>query len=257
MGKKITVEKKHRVAYLSINKPPANGYEIDLLGLLIEEINKINIDDEVKVVVLKSELEKFFCAGADIKVFGKNTVEQNKEMVSVARTVCDLITKSSKVFIAALNGHTLGGGLELAMACDIRLAATGSYSIGLPEIKLGLMPGNGGTIRLIHLIGAGKALELLISGASIQPEQALQFGLINRLFPKELFINEVEKYAERLASGPAQAMAKVKYFANRCMGMNLNEALQLEAECVNQLYATKDAKEAFQAFIEKRKPNFN
>lgn len=256
MVEKINLEKRNRVAYLSINKPPANGYEIDLLGKLKQKIEKINIEDEIKVIVLQSALEKFFCAGADIKVFGLNTVAQNQKMVAVARNVCDLITKSSKIFIAALNGHTLGGGLELAMACDIRLAVAGDYLLGLPEIKLGLMPGNGGTIRLIHLIGAGRALELLISGSSLQPEQALKYGLVNHLFPKDIFKDEVEKYAENLAIGPAKAMEQVKYFTNQSVGMNLKDALQLESACIQKLYATKDAQEAFRAFLEKRKPNF-
>lgn len=256
MEGKITIEKKNRVAYIIMNKPPANGYEIRLLELLAEKIRVVNADDDTKVVVIQSALEKFFCAGADIKVFGANTVEQNKEMVIVARGVSDLITKSSKIFIVALSGHTLGGGLELAMACDIRLAAEGEYLLGLSEINLGLMPGNGGTPRLINLIGAGRALELLITGESIKPQQAFQYSLVNRIFPKEVFQNEVAKYAEKLASGPAKAMAQVKDFNVQFMGMNLDEGLELETKSVEQLYTTNDAQEAFQAFAQKRKANF-
>ena len=256
LKEKIIIEKRNRVSYISLYKPPANGYEIHLLKLLAEKIKTATADIEIKVVVIQSALEKFFCAGADIKIFAANTVEQNKEMVVVARSVSNLIMESPKIFIAALNGHTLGGGLELAMACDIRLAADGNFLLGLPEIKLGLMPGNGGAPRLINLIGAGRAIELLITGSPIQAEKALQYGLVNHIFPKEIFKREVEQYAEKLASGPAKAMAQVKYFNRHFMGMNVAQALDLEAKCVNPLYDTKDAKEAFQAFIEKRKPHF-
>ena len=197
LEKRISIEKKNRVAYISFNKPPANGYEIGFLGLLAQKLKAIETDDNIKVVVIRSALEKFFCGGADIKVFGANTVEQNQEMVVFARKVCEIITQIPKICIGALNGHALGGGLELAMACDIRLASEGDFLLGLPEINLGLVPGNGGMPRLIHLIGAGRAMELLLTGDSIQPQQALQYGLVNHLFPEKTFNKEVEIYAEK------------------------------------------------------------
>ena len=178
------------------------------------------------------------------------------EMVGIARKVCELITRSPKIFIAALNGHTLGGGLELAMACDLRLASEGDLLLGLPEINLGLAPGNGGMPRLKHLIGTRRATELLLTGDSIQPKTALEYGLVNHLFQSKTFDKDVEIFAEKLATGPAKAMAKVKYFLNQSMGMNLKEALDLESECVAPLYHTEDAKEGLKAFIEKRKPRF-
>ena len=252
----ITLQKRNRVGYLILNKPPANGYEISFQTRLIHLIQEIEEDRDIKVVVIRSALEKFFCGGADIKVFGSNTTEQNKAMVIAAREACMWITSSSRIFIAALNGHTLGGGLELAMACDLRLAMEGEYLIGLPEINLGLMPGNGGAARLIHLIGAGRATEMLLTGEPIRPEEALRFGLLHRVFPNAVFQDEVETFAEKLATGPGQAMAQVKHFANRSMGMSLAQALALEGECVDQLYETADAREGFRAFLEKRKPNF-
>ncbi len=252
----ISIQKINRVGYLTLNKPPANGYEIDLLRLLLKTTEALNEENEIKVVVLGSSLEKFFCGGADIKVFGSNTTEQNKAMVKEARKVGAAINNSPKIFIAAINGHTLGGGLELAMACDIRLAAEGNYLLGLPEIKLGLIPGNGGTIRLIHLVGAGRAMELLLSGNAIQPEQALEYGLLNKIFPKESFEIALQEYARKLADGPSQAMSKIKQFINRSTGMNLSQGLVLEEQYVNELYETFDAQEGFKAFIEKRQPNF-
>ncbi|GAF04509.1 putative enoyl-CoA hydratase echA8 [Saccharicrinis fermentans DSM 9555 = JCM 21142] len=160
----ITLERKNRVGYIVINRPKANCYEINFHKQLIACLEEANADDEIKVIVVKSALEKFFCAGADIKVFEANTVAENKVMVKHAQMVADKLSNSPKVTIAAINGHALGGGLELAMACDFRLASEGKYFMGLPEIKLGLMPGNGGSQRLIRLIDKSKALELLMTG---------------------------------------------------------------------------------------------
>ncbi|WP_366183814.1 enoyl-CoA hydratase-related protein [Flavobacterium ovatum] len=241
---------------ITLNKPPANSYELNFLTALGDTIEKINQDQTIKVVLIKSASEKFFCAGADIKVFGSNTVEQNKEMVVAARRVCHLISTSTKIFIAAFRGHILGGGLELAMACDIRLASQGNYLIGLPEIKLGLIPGNGGTVRLITLIGASRAMELLVTGNTINAVTAHQFGLINHLYPADTFEKDVLDYCKNLASGAGEAMASIKKFTLESQGMNLQQALQLETALVNPLYETPDGIEGFKAFIEKRTPNF-
>ncbi|MEL7121510.1 MAG: enoyl-CoA hydratase-related protein [Bacteroidota bacterium] len=252
----ILLEKLNRVAYLSLNKPPANGYEVNFLEQLLETLHTVEKDPTLKVIILKSRLEKFFCGGADIKVFVNNTVQENKAMVTIARKVSSAISNSQKIFIAAIQGHALGGGLELAMACDLRLAAQGNYHLGLPEIKLGLIPGNGGTARLIHLIGAGRAMELLLTGHSIQAEQAYDYGLVNRIFSKNTFDKEVRDFAERLAQGPIHAMMQIKRFCNQSHGMSIPESLDLEARLVDELYDTPDAREGFQAFVEKRLPNF-
>ncbi|SHM52889.1 enoyl-CoA hydratase/isomerase family protein [Flavobacterium saccharophilum] len=241
---------------ITLNKPPANSYELSFLTALGNIIETINQDPTCKIVLINSDSEKFFCAGADIKVFGNNTVEQNKEMVVAARRVCHLINTSSKIFIAAFRGHILGGGLELAMACDIRLAAEGQYLIGLPEIKLGLIPGNGGTVRLINLIGASRAMELLVTGNTITATTAHQYGLINHLYPTATFEEEVNKYCSTLALGAGEAMASIKKFVLQSQGMSTAEALNLETALVNPLYETPDGIEGFQAFIEKRTPNF-
>lgn len=247
---------KGALATITLNKPPANSYDIHFLTLLANSIQDANQDRNVKVVLINTSSEKFFCAGADIKVFGSNTTEQNKEMVLMARTVCERITSSSKIYVAAIKGHTLGGGLELAMACDIRLAAEGNYLIGLPEIKLGLIPGNGGTVRLINLIGASRATELLITGNAINANTAHQYGLFNQLYPAENFDTEVANYTNQLAQGAGQAMTSIKTFALKSQGMHTNQALELETALVTPLYDTEDGKEGFNAFIEKRTPNF-
>ncbi|MGA9637043.1 enoyl-CoA hydratase/isomerase family protein, partial [Flavobacterium sp.] len=252
----IIFTQKGALATITLNKPPANSYDIHFLTLLSDTIQNVNDDDTIKVVLINTNSEKFFCAGADIKVFGTNTTEQNQEMVVVARSVCEHITKSSKIFIAAIKGHALGGGLELAMACDIRLAAEGKYLIGLPEIKLGLIPGNGGTVRLINLIGASRAMELLVTGNTINALTAHHYGLINQLYSVDNFETEVFNYCNQLALGAGKAMASIKKFAIEYQGMNEQDALDLETALVTPLYDTEDGKEGFKAFIEKRTPNF-
>ncbi len=252
----IQLEKNGRVGTIIINRPPANSYEINILTLLANTIEQANNDKDIKVVVIKSASEKFFVAGADIKIFGANDTATNKLMVDAARLVCQRITSSPKIFVVLLSGHALGGGLELAMACDIRLAAEGKYLLGLPEVNLGLMPGNGGAVRLVNLIGASKALELMLTGDPILPQKAYELGLINQLFTKESFEEETNKYIQKLASMPAMAMTAIKQYVYRSTGVSVQEGLDLETELVDPLYDSEDATEGYKAFVEKRTPNF-
>jgi enoyl-CoA hydratase/carnithine racemase len=163
---------------------------------------------------------------------------------------------SPKVFVAAINGHALGGGLEMALACDLRFAAEGNYRIGLPEVTLGLLPGNGGTQRLPRLIGANKALEMMITGEAVGPADALRLGIVNRLFPEDKLMAETEAYARRLASGATLAVGQIKQAVYRGLALNLAEALALERELIQPLFDTEDAKEGFAAFAEKRQAMF-
>lgn len=252
----ILVSIASTVATIRLNRPPANSYYKEYLEYLAEKIEEVNAHDQVKVVVIQSESAKFFCAGADIKIYASNTVGDNKEMVVAARTVTRLIAESSKIYVAAIRGHILGGGLELAMACDIRLASKGSYLIGLPEIKLGLMPGNGGTPRLIQLIGQSRALDLLVTGESIDPQHAYEIGLFQHIYDPDTFEASVAKYVNALSQGPGKAMSAVKSYFKSFEGKDFEELLHLETRSVENLYDTQDAKEGFLAFIEKRNPKF-
>lgn len=245
-----------RKAIISLNRPKANSYYEGFLNNLTEKIQAASRNPQVKVILLNSTSEKFFCAGADIKIFSSNSTEHNHQMVLAARKANRAIAESPKIVIAAIAGHCLGGGLELALACDLRLAAEGDYLIGLPEIKLGLMPGNGGTPRLIDLIGKSRAMEMLVTGNPISPSQAHQYGLFNKLYPTDNFNEEVNKYVEELEQGAGKAMSAIKQFALKHKGMNDAEALELETQCVNALYDTPDAREGFLAFVEKRPPQF-
>jgi enoyl-CoA hydratase/carnithine racemase len=166
------------VGYITLDRPPANSYEINFMQDLDAAITAADNDDETDVVILRSASDKFFSAGADIKAFMANDTAANMEMIRFAHQTLSKMADSHKVFIAAINGHALGGGLEMALACDLRFAAEGDYKLGLPEVSLGLLPGNGGTQRLPRLIGANKALELMITGQKVGRHVALDLGIV-------------------------------------------------------------------------------
>ena len=210
------------------------------------------IASDARVVVVRSASEKFFSAGADVKKFLDGDVEANMEMIRTSQAAFRRMAAADEVFIAYVNGHALGGGLEIALACDIRLAAPGSYKLGTPEVTLGLLPGNGGTQRLTRLIGPSRAMELLITGRTFGPEEALQWGLVSGLCD----MAAVREQAERLAAGPAQAIAAIKRCVHEGAQLPLDEGLALEAELIERLFRSRDAAEGLQAFVEKRSPEF-
>ena len=237
-------------------RPKANAYTIDFMREFNHAIDQLEADSSVCVVVIQSEVPKFFCAGADIATFGDNDTATNKELVELAQRATACIDQSNNIYIAALNGHTLGGGLEIALACDIRLGSDAPYLLGLPEVKLGLIPGNGGSQRLTRVVGFAKSLELCVTGDNVTAQEAHNMGLINALFPVDEFKQGVRQYAARLASGPPLAMAAVKQAVRGGSELPLNQALALEAQLVDPLYDTEDADEGFTAHSEKRSPKF-
>lgn len=179
------------------------------------------------------------------------------DMVRASHKVLDKMAASLKIFIAAIQGHALGGGLEIALACDLRFAAEGDYRLGLPEVTLGLLPDNGGTQRLPRLIGAGKALELMISGDTVDPQQALELGMLNRLYPRDSLGQETAAFAEKLAEGATLAIGRIKQAVNKGSDMKMKDALAWERNLAEPLFDSDDAKEGFAAFVEKRTPSFN
>jgi enoyl-CoA hydratase/carnithine racemase len=166
------------------------------------------------------------------------------------------MAKASKIFIAVINGHAMGGGLEIALACDIRFAGDGKYFLGLPEAKLGLLPGNGGTQRLARLIGAGKALELMLYGETVGPQQALELGIVNKVFPQETLLEEAKKAALTLANGATLAQAYIKRCVYEGIEKSLADGLRFERDLVSDLFTTEDATEGLSAFVEKRQAEF-
>ncbi len=252
----VTFKKSDSIGYITLKRPPANSYEMQFIRDLDAAVGAVYSDPEIKVVILRSGLDKFFSAGADIKAFAANPSDANMDMIRVSHKTLDKMAASSAVFIAMIQGHALGGGLEIALACDLRFAANGRYQLGLPEVTLGMLPGNGGTQRLPRLIGLSRALELMLSGETIAPKEALELGIVNRLYPRTALKQETETYARKLAEGASLAMARIKQAAYEGSDMKLRDALALERHLVGPLFNTEDAREGFAAFIEKRAPSF-
>ena len=248
----VTFSKSDSLGTITLNRPPANSYDIGFMRDLEAAIEVAIADAAVRVVILKSASEKFFSGGADIKAFLANSTAANLEMIRTAHHALDRMAVSDKVFIAAINGHAMGGGLEMALACDLRFAAEGKYRLGLPEVTLGLLPGNGGTQRLPRLIGANKALEMMLTGETVTPDEALRLGIVNKVFPANKLMEETTAYAQRLAGGAALAIAAIKYCVQQGMAMSLNEGLALERRLIEPLFDSQDAKEGLTAFAEKR-----
>ena len=250
----VTFEQMGKVGAITLNRPPANSYEIEFMRQLGVAISAAEADNDVRVVILRSASQKFFSAGADIKAFLANSTEENMAMIDLAHGELNRMAASDKIYIAAVNGHALGGGLEMALACDLRLAMDGRYYLGLPEVTLGILPGNGGTQRLPRLIGANRALEMMITGERVNPQQALALGIVNKLFPAETFVDDVQAYAEQVANGASIAIGAIKRAVYDGLEMELEAGLALERELIAPLYDTEDATEGFAAFSEKRAP---
>lgn len=253
----VTVEQEGNVGYLVLNRPPANSYNRGFMEDLNDAIEEVRNTEDIKVVITRSDLDKFFSAGADIKAFDSGTPESNARLVAYAHEVLFKIARTNKIFIAAINGHALGGGLEIALAHDLRFAANGDYKLGLPEVTLGLLPGNGGTQRLPRLIGKSTALDMMITGRTIGPAEAHELGILDRLYEDgdELMEKTVD-YAETLARGATKAIGLIKQTVNEGLEVSLDSGMAIEREGINQLFASEDAKEGFAAFKEKRKPAF-
>ena len=248
----VTFSADGRVGTITLDNPPANSYDIEFMRELAGAIGEAN-RSEARVVVLRSASEKFFSAGADVKHFLANDVDANMDMIRLAHEALASIARSEKLFVAFIAGHALGGGLEMALACDLRYAAEGGYRLGTPEVTLGLLPGNGGTQRLPRLIGTGPALELLLTGRQVKPDEAQRLGLVSALFAGE---DEFRAHVERLAAGPPLAIAEIKRAVYEGTQKPLDDGLALERELIEKLFRSQDANEGLTAFSEKRAPEF-
>ena len=184
---------------------------------------------------------------------GKNDVDTNMEMIRLAHEALASIARSPKLFVAAITGHALGGGLEMALACDLRYAVEGRYKLGTPEVTLGLLPGNGGTQRLPRIIGQGPALELLLTGRQVGPDEAHRLGIVSAVFGGE---EELRAHVEKLAAGPPLAIAEIKRAVYEGLAGTLDDGLALERELIERLFRSQDAREGLTAFSEKRAPEF-
>jgi len=252
----VTAEVRDRVGWITLDRPPANSYDAGFLEELDQALGQV-AEAEVAVAVVRSASERFFSAGADVKAFLERSADDNMVMCRRAHQVLDRFAAEAPLFVAAIAGHALGGGYEIALACDIRVAAEGRYRIGLPEVTLGLLPGTGGTQRLPRLIGRGRALELMTTGRTVTPAEAERLGMVDRLVPAGGFDQAVADLAASLAGGAPLAVAAITRAVNDGLERTLADALERELEELADLFASEDAREGMTAFTEKRPPSYN
>jgi enoyl-CoA hydratase/carnithine racemase len=245
------------VALIHLNRPPANSYNRAFLDDLNAAVDEVRWDGDLHGAVLMSDLApRFFSAGADITNFSSSTQQQRVMTVLHAQEILLKIERTPKVFVAAISGHALGGGLEIALACDFRFAAEGEYRIGLPEVTLGLLPGNGGTQRLTRLVGRTRALDMMITNQQVNAARALELGLVDRVFPADELVEKSVDYLAQLAKGPTLAIGNIKIATRLGADLPMEGALALEREAVWRLFMSEDAAEGLTAFSEKRKPEW-
>lgn len=243
------------VATLVINRPPVNTLTPELLAELSQAFDLLAKDDAVKAVVLTGT-GRFFIAGADIRVLASIASSQEGERIALqGQVILDRIEALEKPVIAAINGVCLGGGLELAMCCHIRLAAEGSR-LGQPEINLGIMPGFGGTQRLPRIVGQSKALELILTGDPISAQEAKSLGLVSQVIPPEDLLRQAQSLARTITSKGQMAVRASLQAIRKGVELDLRDGLALEAHLFGGLCDTDDKKEGLAAFLEKRQPRF-
>lgn len=254
----IESKREDGVAVGYLNKPRANTYDPELMRDLNAWIDEVRYDDEVDVAVLTSKSDGMFSAGADIGFLRQSTPDHKASFCLGCQETLNKMESTPKLFIAALNGHAVGGGLEIALACDLRFMSGGDFKIGLPEVTLGVLPGTGGTQRLPRLIGKSRAIDLMVTGRLLTAKEALDIGLVDRVWEPHDFWKETMSYASSLTypAHASRAVGLIKRSVQQGLEMSIADAFALERELQNRLFAMDDAKEGFAAFIEKRKPKF-
>jgi len=251
----LIVEKEENIAIVKLNRPPVNSLNVQAYSDIYDAFCELENDDTVGAIVITGAGEKAFAAGLDVKEVAGKSIPDYFAFGRVSRGCLDKVAGIRKPTIAAVFGFVFGGGCELALACDLRIASSDA-SIGCPEVNLGIIPGSGGTQRMPRLIGIAKAKELLFSGDSVSGGEAYRIGLVNKIAAKEVLLDEAKAWAKKLAAKPRVAMSLLKHAINHGMDMDLSSALTFETDCFVQAYVSEDGREGFQAFIEKRKPTF-
>ncbi len=239
---------------MEINSPPVNSYTHEMLRQLDDCIVQARFDETTHVIVLTGNGEKFFSAGADINMLAKQSLAYKYNFAVHGNEVLLRMERTPKLIIAAINGHAIGGGLEIAMAADIRIAKKDAGRVGLAEVNLGVMPGMGGTQRLPRLVGKGRGLELCATGKQIAYEEALEFGLIHYIYEKDNFMEQVLDYARQFVppNKASLAVGKIKRAIQAGLDGSLAEGLSLEHEVLHQVFASEDGNEGVKAYLEKR-----
>jgi enoyl-CoA hydratase/3-hydroxyacyl-CoA dehydrogenase len=252
----IKLEREESILWIILNRPHRlNAFNDILMEELSDALDTAEKDPSVKCVVITGEGDRAFSAGADVTMFPKATPVKAEEFSRAGQNVFGKIEEMSKPVIAAINGFALGGGLELALACDFRVAAEHA-ELGSPEINLGLIPGWGGTQRLVRIIGLAKAKELVMLGNRLKAEEALKSGLVNKVVHYEKLKDEVRELAKKISEGPPVAMKYAKYALNFGTQVPLEAGLRLESSLMGLAFSTEDLKEGVEAFMSRRKAEF-
>jgi enoyl-CoA hydratase/carnithine racemase len=248
------------VAILTLNDPPANTYTHQMMRDLDEAILQARFDDGVYVIILRGQGEKFFCAGANINMLSEVTPQFKYYFCLHANETLNRLEQTPKLTIAAMNGHTVGGGLEIAMACDLRIARQNAGKVGLPEVTLGVLPGTGGTQRLVRIVGKSRAIELMTTGRLLSFEEGQALGIVNTIYEgdNETFMSQVIDYARGFVppNKASRAVGAIKRAVQTGAEIPFETALGLERELQQQLFQSEDAKEGLSAYVGKRKPEF-
>ena len=249
------------LAIITLNDPPMNAFTHEMMKDLDEAILDARFDNDVHVIVLTGHGDRFFCAGANIQMLSE--VDETFKYYFCLHTneTLNRLEQTPKLVIAGINGHAVGGGLEIALACDIRIARRSECKIGLPEANLGLMPGSGGTQRAARLIGKSRALQLMVESENLDCDRALELGLVNYVWEaasREDFQGKVIEYARRFLPPDKASLAvgKIKRAVQSGLEMGFEQALALERELQAELWSSRDAKEGLKAYVDKRKPKF-
>jgi enoyl-CoA hydratase/carnithine racemase len=257
----VHYEARDGVAYLTLDDPPANTYTHEMMRDLDAGILKARFDKDVHVIVLTGLGEKFFCAGANIKMLEEAEPNFKYNFCLHANETLNRLEQTPKLVIAALNGHTVGGGLEIAMAADLRIARQGAGKVGLPEINLGVLPGTGGTQRLARLIGKSRSIELMVTGEVFSFEKAEDLGIVNQVWDTETndeFLAKIHDYAVSFTPPhrASKAVGRIKRSVQSGAEVPFESGLAIERELQQQLFESGDAREGLVAYNAKRKPAF-
>jgi enoyl-CoA hydratase/carnithine racemase len=256
---RVRYETRDGVAYLTLDDPPANTYTYEMMRQLDEAVLKARFDNDVHVLVLRGQGDKFFCAGANIKMLQESEPRFKYFFCLHANETLNRLEQTPKLVISALNGHTVGGGFEIAMAADLRIAKKDAGKVGLPEINLGVLPGTGGTQRLARLVGKSRAIELMVTGDLVSFEEAKDLGLVNRILDAESFDEQLHDFARQFCppNKAAKAVGRIKRSVQSGWEVPFESGLAIERELQQQLFESGDAREGLAAYLEKRKPEFS
>jgi len=246
------------VAYLTLADPPANTYTHEMMRQLDEGILKARFDVDVHVIVMTGLGEKFFCAGANISMLQTSDPTFKYYFCLHANETLNRLEQTPKLVIAALNGHTVGGGLEIAMAADLRIAKKDAGKVGLPEVNLGVLPGTGGTQRLARMVGKSRAIDLMTSADLLSFDEAKELGCVNRIFEGDDFMDQIHDFAKQFCppNMASKAVGRIKRSVQSGAEVPFESGLAIERELQQQLFQGEDAKEGLAAYVEKRKPEF-